>query len=293
MTMLPKYLKQYPNMNTAFPFHIGIHTLVKGYEAHRHDFLEFSFVIDGEGLETVNGVSHRMLPGTFTFVLPYQIHEIRTESETPLRLFNCMFGMDFVLGPHLELAALLTDSVPSLPSHLHLQGEEKLRMSFVLEEMLREYSGMELWKSALLTAKLTEALVLFDRLRRSAAAIAPCRTSYGTDRTIWHVMQYVHAHFQEDLHLAGLAERFGFSVSYLSELFKKKAGQNFVGFLHDIRIRHACGLLASTEMSVADIAMEVGYGSYKTFSRMFKENKGMTPAAYRKRHASADSSCVS
>ena len=34
-------------------------------------------------------------------------------------------------------------------------------------------------------------------------------------------------------------------------------------------------------MSIAEIAMEVGYGSFKTFSRVFREHKGMTPSQYR------------
>jgi AraC-like DNA-binding protein len=52
--------------------------------------------------------------------------------------------------------------------------------------------------------------------------------------------------------------------------------------LHDVRIRHACVLLHSTEMSIAEVAFEAGYGSYSTFIRVFQEQKGMSPTAYRK-----------
>jgi YesN/AraC family two-component response regulator len=103
--------------------------------------------------------------------------------------------------------------------------------------------------------------------------------------SVWKVIQYIHTHYREDLTLSGLAERFGFSVPYLSELFKRAVGLNFVTFVHEVRLRQACGLLISTEMSVLDIALESGYGSYNTFARIFKESKGMTPASYRKSYA--------
>ncbi|MBP1994007.1 AraC family ligand binding domain-containing protein [Paenibacillus eucommiae] len=93
----PQYLKEYPNMHTSFPLHLSMNRLVSGYPAHRHDFLEFSFVIAGSGWEKVNGVRHPMTAGTFTFVLPYQVHEIFTDPGSTLVLFNCMFKMDLLM----------------------------------------------------------------------------------------------------------------------------------------------------------------------------------------------------
>jgi mannose-6-phosphate isomerase-like protein (cupin superfamily) len=79
-----RYLKEYPNMHSSFPFHISLNHLEHGFPAHRHDFLEFSYVVEGMGTETVNGVAHRMEPGTFTFVLPYQI----------IRLISVIIGQE-------------------------------------------------------------------------------------------------------------------------------------------------------------------------------------------------------
>jgi AraC-like DNA-binding protein len=68
-------------------------------------------------------------------------------------------------------------------------------------------------------------------------------------------------------------------------LFKKRIGQNFVDYLHHVRIRHACVLLKSTKMTVSEIAIEVGYGSFSTFSRVFREMKKVTPTDFRKAEA--------
>ncbi|MCR8634051.1 AraC family transcriptional regulator [Paenibacillus radicis (ex Xue et al. 2023)] len=293
MAVVPKYLTHYPNMDSELPFHIKVNQLVNGFESHRHDYLEFSYVIEGSGSETINGVKHLMLPGTFTLVMPYQFHEIHSDPGSPLQLFNCNFGIH-LYSPAEQLPGIDWNSAEAnLPSFVQVEdSEEQRRFQSVLEELSAEYSGAEPWRNSLIKAKLTEVLVRFDRLRRSMqpglqeAAAAHAYVRKKPRSSVWQVIQYIHNHYRDDLTLSGLAERFGFSVPYLSELFKRALGQNFVTFVHDVRIRQACGLLISTEMSVLEIAMETGYGSYNTFARIFRESKGITPAGFRKGHLS-------
>ncbi|MFE5320103.1 AraC family transcriptional regulator [Paenibacillus sp. NPDC056579] len=293
MAVIPKYLTHYPNMDSELPFHIKIHRLENGFPSHRHDFLEFSYVIEGRGTEIINGVEHPMVPGTFTLVMPYQYHEIISEPGAPLSLYNCNFGIH-LYAPGEQLPGIdLHQAEDLLPSFVLLPECEQERLRSLLAEMREEYAGDSLWKQSLLKAKLTEVLVRFDRFRRNMTGetvAAPFRKGRGHSQqpsSIWRVIQHIHAHYQDDLTLSGVADTCGFSVPYLSELFKKTVGQNFLTFVHEVRIRHACGLLAATEMNVSDIALESGYGSYNTFSRIFKEHKGMTPVEYRKRKSAA------
>jgi AraC-like DNA-binding protein len=289
MTVVPKYLTHYPNMDSELPFHLKVNRLLRDFESHRHDYLEFSYVIQGRGYESINGVEHVMQPGTFTLVMPYQFHEIHSDPEDPLCLYNCNFGIH-LYGPNEQLPGIEWHGAEAgLPSFVQVEEpEEQCKIQTVLEELYAEYSGSEPWRHSLIKAKLTEVLVRFDRYRRNGRQKLAEAAAYDRKKprdNIWQVIQYIHMHYREDLTLSGLAERFGFSVPYLSELFKRTVGQNFVTFVHDVRIRQACGLLISTEMSVLDIALETGYGSYNTFARIFRESKNMTPAAYRKSHA--------
>jgi len=52
-------------------------------------------------------------------------------------------------------------------------------------------------------------------------------------------------------------------------------------YLTELRMRRAATLLVSTNMSVSEIALEVGYLSLSHFSRMFRERFGKTPRAFR------------
>lgn len=286
MSYFPKYLKEYPNMHSSFPFHISLNLLNHGFPAHRQDFLEFSYVVEGWGTETINGVVHRMQPGTFTFVLPYQIHEITTDAGSTLVLYNCMFGMDLLAEQQNDsgLNHLLQDK-NDLSSYVLFQDEDYELMKLKAEELFSEYRGEKAWKSVMLKVKLCELLIHFDRLRRQNSPLEVMARLDRKSRDITHIVHYIHVNYQEELRLALLAEQFSMSQSHLSGSIKKTTGQTFLHLLHDIRIRHACSLLVSTTRSVSDIALEVGYGSYKTFTRIFRETKGVIPTEYRKKRA--------
>ncbi|MFC5448821.1 AraC family transcriptional regulator [Paenibacillus aestuarii] len=288
MTHFPEYLKTYPNMDTSSPLHIKVNRLHNGYRAHRHDYLEFSYVLEGSGSEVINNVRHPMVPGTFTFVLPYQVHEIFTDPGSTLVLFNCEFSMDLLMEPgqHGDLSSLIKD-FHSLQSYAQFAGSDKERMEMLIKDMHEAYNGDELWRRTFLQIKLKEILIRFDRFRRSseAAPVSDARDARQPSKvsaSTWPIIHYIHRNYQEELTLSDLAAKFSMSMSRISEVIKQTTGQTFVHFLHDLRLRHACSLLVSTDMSVIEIAHEVGYGSYKTFSHIFRETKGLPPKDYRK-----------
>lgn len=224
-----------------------------------------------------------MLPGTFTFVLPYQVHELFTEPGSTLVLYNCMFSMDLLMEPGQEEGLLDLIDRNTMPSFAQLDGQDNERMRCLIEDMFNEYKGQEPWRRTMLQVKLKEILIGFDRYRRKTApTLTVANPASKTNASVWPIIHYIHSHYQDDLALSDLAVRFSLSVSRISEVIKQTTGQTFVHFLHDLRLRHACSLLVSTDMSVAEIALEVGYGSYKTFSRIFRETKGVVPKDYRK-----------
>lgn len=274
------------SFDDRFPFRIGPALIRKHFPAHRHEYLEISLVIDGEGYQVINGKRHPLLPGTFFFLLPYQVHELFTNSNVPLRLYNCMFDMNLLFlnsttAPGME--SLLYDS-GDWPSSIQTEGEELQSFHQLFEELMREFEGNCLWKHQVLQLKLLELLIRFDRLRRQSEPPANRQCRAWGDESVWQLVREVHVRFQEPLTLSKMAEQYHMSPSHLSEQFKRHTGMNFLRFLQDIRLRHACGLLVSSEMNELEIAAESGFGSFRSFSRIFREVKGLTPGAYRKQH---------
>ena len=54
-----------------------------------------------------------------------------------------------------------------------------------------------------------------------------------------------------------------------------------VEYLREIKINYACSLLKTSNLSILDIAIEVGYFALSHFNRIFKDRMGCTPTEYR------------
>jgi len=80
---------------------------------------------------------------------------------------------------------------------------------------------------------------------------------------------------------ADLAEALEFSESRLRVLFKEAAGIPLGSYTQNYRINRAMALLRTSDLSIADVAEEAGFGSPQAFSRIFKKATNQTPRAYR------------
>ena len=97
-----------------------------------------------------------------------------------------------------------------------------------------------------------------------------------------NIRAYINENYHNpDLSLSLVAERFNLNPSYLSGLFKKNTGENFVNYISSLRLENACRLLEKETLQVGDIAARVGYSNSSIFITNFKKMYGVTPGAYR------------
>ncbi len=94
------------------------------------------------------------------------------------------------------------------------------------------------------------------------------------------IRRYVEENFADSkLNLTFLAQRFGFSPSYLSRKFKQDTGKNFVEYLSGLRMEEAMRL-AGTGAKMFSTAAAVGIPDPNYFSRCFKKYTGMSYSEY-------------
>lgn len=98
------------------------------------------------------------------------------------------------------------------------------------------------------------------------------------------MVTYAYRHYHEPLNVKQMADHFGVTVEQVNRTFLYQVEKNFPVFLNTVRIKKACLLLTTTDKSVLDIAMEVGFNSIKTFNRQFLRLIGRTPGSFRRNH---------
>lgn len=95
---------------------------------------------------------------------------------------------------------------------------------------------------------------------------------------------YVCTHLDQQLSLETMAQRFSYTPSYFSRIYRQNAGVSFLKSATHIRMWEARRLLLGSNEKVQDIAKKVGFQDTKYFIGVFKQHTGLQPNAYRKKY---------
>lgn len=157
------------------------------------------------------------------------------------------------------------------------------RLKELLLQIQNEYSsGTSLSEAAIYSAFLS-MLVLIGRNHtenQNRFDVTNNKQQEYTEKFMY-ICDYISAHCTEDLTLDFVADLAGFSKFHFTRLFKQFANVSFYKYLNQERIATAEKLLANSENSVTDVALNSGFTSLSSFIRMFKLTKGCTPTEFR------------
>lgn len=98
-------------------------------------------------------------------------------------------------------------------------------------------------------------------------------------------LDYIEEHYMQEFPQTRLSEACHLSPTHFRRLFKEQTGTSPLAFLHQTRVLKSCGLLRSSERSVAEIAGLVGYNSLSSYNRHFAQAMGCTPTVWRRTSA--------
>jgi signal transduction histidine kinase/CheY-like chemotaxis protein len=104
-----------------------------------------------------------------------------------------------------------------------------------------------------------------------------------TQRLVRKAMGCIHTRYAESLSREQIASHIGISPDYLTDCFRQELGITPITYLRRYRIHQACDMLASTDLSITQIALAVGFSDGAHFTRTFQREIGVTPRAYRRR----------
>lgn len=111
------------------------------------------------------------------------------------------------------------------------------------------------------------------------------KESSGDEKTgprvnVEDIQKYIADHYREEsLNVSSISDRFHISVSYLSQIFKKKTGIGVLDYIIMLRIKEAKKLLADG-YTVTKTAEMIGYANTRPLIRAFKRIEGMTPSEF-------------
>lgn len=193
--------------------------------------------------------------------------------------------VDIHLAPE-QFQTLIGDCFDRLPTELYrmLSGDESVpfspvrtitpAMHLALQQMLNcPYQGV--LKQMYLESKSIEILALWlDQACSSEQPIAPRPTEV---ERIYQAKDILLRQMNDPPSLIGLARQVGLNDCTLKREFKQVFGTTVFGYLHQCRMEQARSLLRDRQLTVTEIACQVGYKNLSAFSTAFRKQFGVSP----------------
>lgn len=178
-------------------------------------------------------------------------------SDDPLRNVKYLF----VCGTTLACRYAITGGMP---------GEKAYNASDLYIQRMDKCQSIEEVKALQvdMIAFYTNYMANLDKSRAFSKPVVLC-------------LDYIYEHLNQPLRVEDLAREVGLSPSYLSTLFKKEMGVSLSEYIMGRRIKAACNMLQFSGYSYAEIADELAFSSQSHFTKVFREQTGYTPKAYR------------
>ena len=257
--------------------------------SHVQDFIELAFVVKGELRQKILDKEIVFQEGDLCLIDRNCAHQDYLQDNSSLILFLCLRN-DFlpeIMDENVSTQKIITFLQSAMMEQKDLQQYVHFKpIGNVHEEMQNCFS--------LLTTELHEGKVgshfiikgLLMRIFRLLSTKYEFQLSRQQKKDMnWAVFADI-CHYIENNYktvtIQELSRLFHFQEDYFNRLIKKRTGKTYCELLQNVRLFRAEQLLVQTDLTVSEIAEEVGYRNKGYFYKLFAEKFHMTPAEYRR-----------
>lgn len=257
----------------------------KARHSHTHNYLELAYVLKGSAIHNRNHTSTLIGEGDY-FIVDYESQHSYKAITDSFELINCLFMPEFI-DPSLKNCRSLQTVISSYQIHFkdifftanpsaNTFRDDDGKIKTLLLTMLEEFHELSPGYHQIIHSRIIELLVLTMR------KIYLANQNDGYLNAMDHIIKFINTEYRNDITLKSICQKFNYSYSYMSIKFKQTLGMSYMAYLQKTRVEQSMRLLVSTELSVDEIALQVGYSDIKAFYAVFRRFSNTTPAKFRK-----------
>lgn len=142
-----------------------------------------------------------------------------------------------------------------------------------ISDLIKEYSSQQNYFREICGTALKKIIIDLHKINFN--------TQNNSTDAINKITEYINMNFTKEIKNSDLSEIAGYHEYYLNRLFIKYTGISMHKYILNLRINEARRLLLNTNLSISDIASQIGFNSNTHFSSYFKKELGVTPFEYR------------
>lgn len=242
------------------------------WHEHQQEY-EIAFIVSGCGHLIINDQSFPVRAGSITSVLPGIKHRFDADSDPGMQYYTLRF-MDMPEDGELQmffkgLGTAVTYGVNYLP---HIQNT--LRLLFNIHHANGGIADGTLQTICLGLLQLTRTLFTNETL------LLRISSKYSVS----DILNYIQDNRTRKITLEGLSQQFNISASHLSRVFNLAYHISPINYLIHSRITYATEYLLKSDLTITEIAEQVGYDNPTHFTNLFTKRIGCTPSEYREKN---------
>lgn len=250
--------------------HMAPHALLAtrhAWETNRHSNVdhELQLVVSGSCSVEVEGVVYDLHAGQGILVLPGKFHKPRSYSDDFDKLLLGFFPIKGNPVPNRDAPCIVLEFSPSTVA--------------LARELMDEYADPGPFHQKMTHSLLDQLAIRL--LRRLGTAEAEAVPVVGVDLRVDVIDGFFADFLADNVTKEDLAARLHLSSRQVNRYLQKRYGMSFREKLFSTRMQHAGWLLRHTELSVRQIAPQVGYTSVPAFIRSFTRFHNRTPQQFR------------
>lgn len=248
---------------------------------HFHNAYEIYYLLSGERYYFTKNRTFKTEKGDLVFINPYDLHKTLDAGVAEHQRFLVIFKSSYFGYENKAVEDLLSFIFRQDNPVLRLGKKEQSSIEGIFSVIAKEINSQATGCEASIQAQFLQLLVYASRYYEQYVSSSFDHPSQ-MHKMVSEVVNYINAHYREQLTLSNVSSKFYISRYHLSRVFKKATGFSFTEFINSVRIKEAQTLLRDRDSKIINVAEEVGFGSISHFCRVFKEVTGTSPLQYRK-----------
>lgn len=277
-----------PKLDPQFPFRILVNEGDILTTPHWHKEIEIILIKSG----IVNlGVSDHPIQakaGDVIMIGSGELHYVLASAESERLVFQFDFSFFQELTFLKNTSYSLFDLFASIEHNSQLwEPEIHKHVVDLLEKINEEYNDKKEGYSYAVKGYLCVLMTLLYRRLKDTKKHVLMEMDINSNQNLQvmdTIFRYVEQHYASSITLEQVAEHAGFSTYYFTKFFKKHTGKTFVTFLNEYRVEKAKWILLNEDIPVMELMERTGFGSTKTFYRVFKQITGLAPSSFKQEH---------
>ena len=241
------------------------------FQLHNHSDYEILLFLEGDAKYVVEDKMYTLEPGDLIIIRKHEFHRIYHNSPTPYRRVVLMVSPAFFQENSCpDYEAQFLNATLGTGNKI---AADTVRSSGLYDAFLRYRKYSEEYRlpadTPVLKSVIIEILYLINRI--SHFSCSDCSTS-----PVKSVILYLNNHYNTDVTLDALQERFYISKYYLCREFRKATGLTVHEYIRRKRLTRVREL-RSQGLRINDAALEAGFNDYSSFYRAFQKEYGIPP----------------